>query len=520
LNVPDNNYGTLVTVNAPSQGASYEFAGIVVDGKVTDGLTASFRIYEDTVATVYYKPVGSQAIIVKDTNNDQLVVVYTETNGVLSSASQLVISSLASPTKPGLAFSSWSVTDFTVTFTEDAVVYPLYTTAVNDLSLNLINGVASVEGPYSFNQVLTVNANGTGTFKYWLKDGRIASLDETYTFTIAKAHELEAVYDTDFVANTGSFVGISDVYDNLRSGYYTVIGNIDLATGEELVEWGIITSDLPGGITLDTPGVEKYNSNKLNSGTNEFVMSFVKDSEVPNYRAFVTTINGTTVKTVYSYIQDFETVYEYASDLIISEYGEGSSNNKWIEIYNRTGSAVDLSIYSLALYSNGSPTAGTTVALSGTLASGDVYVVYNAGANATVIAAGDLSSTVTYFNGDDAVALLKNGTAIDVFGVIGTDPGTAWTWDGGTTLDRTLVRKSTVTGPTTTWNSAEWDVYATDTFTYVGFHTMTLSSSQSVLIITDYAFSGCSTLSSVYISQNISSIGWDVFVGCFSGLNI
>lgn len=149
-----------------------------------------------------------------------------------------------------------------------------------------------------------------------------------------------------------------------------------------------------------------------------------------------------------------------------------------------------------------------------------MYVVYNAGANATVIAAGDLSSTVTYFNGDDAVALLKNGTAIDVFGVIGTDPGTAWTWDGGTTLDRTLVRKSTVTGPTTTWNSAEWDVYATDTFTYVGFHTMTLSSSQSVLIITDYAFSGCSTLSSVYISQNISSIGWDVFVGCFSGLNI
>jgi len=86
-----------------------------------------------------------------------------------------------------------------------------------------------------------------------------------------------------------------------------------------------------------------------------------------------------------------------------------------------------------------------------------VYVVYNAGANATVIAAGDLSSTVTYFNGDDAVALLKNGTAIDVFGVIATDPGTAWTWDGGTTLDRTLVRKSTVTGPTTTWNSAEWD---------------------------------------------------------------
>jgi len=160
------------------------------------------------------------------------------------------------------------------------------------------------------------------------------------------------------------------------------------------------------------------------------------------------------------------------TELFFSEYGEGSSNNKWLEIYNGTGADVDLSIYSVALYSNGSATAGTTVALTGTLAAGDVYVIYNSSANAAIIAEGDLSSTVTYFNGDDAVALLKNASVIDVIGVIGTDPGSAWTWDGGSTADRTLVRKSTVVGPVTTWDSSEWDVYPTDTFTYVGSHTV------------------------------------------------
>ena len=39
--------------------------------------------------------------------------------------------------------------------------------------------------------------------------------------------------------------------------------------------------------------------------------------------------------------------------LFISEYAEGSSNNKYLEIYNGTGSDVDLSNYSLSSCSNG-----------------------------------------------------------------------------------------------------------------------------------------------------------------------
>src|SRR4030095_4340944 len=83
------------------------------------------------------------------------------------------------------------------------------------------------------------------------------------------------------------------------------------------------------------------------------------------------------------------------------------------------------------------------------LAAGDVYVVANPSANMSILALADItSSTVINYNGDDAVALTKNGatgTLVDVFGRIGEDPGTAWVSGSLSTLDRTLRRKTSVT---------------------------------------------------------------------------
>jgi len=62
------------------------------------------------------------------------------------------------------------------------------------------------------------------------------------------------------------------------------------------------------------------------------------------------------------------------SGLFFSEYIEGSSYNKALEIFNGTGGAVDLSGYSVELYSNGSGTASQSVTLAGTLADSDVFL--------------------------------------------------------------------------------------------------------------------------------------------------
>ena len=42
-----------------------------------------------------------------------------------------------------------------------------------------------------------------------------------------------------------------------------------------------------------------------------------------------------------------------ASDLFISEYAEGSSNNKYLEIFNATGASVELNDYAIRSKVNG-----------------------------------------------------------------------------------------------------------------------------------------------------------------------
>ncbi len=165
-----------------------------------------------------------------------------------------------------------------------------------------------------------------------------------------------------------------------------------------------------------------------------------------------------------------------ASDLFFSEYVEGSGNNKYLEIYNGTGSIIDLSTYSVHLYSNGALSPSQNLSLSGSLADGTVYIIGNSSGALTGFVV-DETSAVTNFNGDDTITLLNNGTLIDCIGQIGFDPGSAWGISPTRTADATLVRKSTVTSGDSDGSdafdpSAEWDGYASDTATYLGSHTM------------------------------------------------
>lgn len=166
-----------------------------------------------------------------------------------------------------------------------------------------------------------------------------------------------------------------------------------------------------------------------------------------------------------------------ASDLFISEYIEGSGVSKAIEIYNGTGGDIDLTAgnYTLDIYFNGKSTPDTTINLTGTLASGDVYVVADDGANAAILAEADLTPSASFFNGNDAVVLSKDGTALDVIGQIGFDPGSEWGTGDTSTENNTLRRKDAVMtgdpgGSDTFDPSIEWDGFPQDTFDGLGCH--------------------------------------------------
>lgn len=203
-----------------------------------------------------------------------------------------------------------------------------------------------------------------------------------------------------------------------------------------------------------------------------------------------TDIDGDTRSTTYPYKGADEgsvSLEPKVPDLFISEYLEGSSNNKAIELFNPTGSDIDLSKYRLVRANNGSPTIQYTQLLAGTLLSGDVYVLANPSAVTEILSVADVDTgEITFFNGDDYIGLEKdiagNWTVIDVIGILGNDPGTNWPVAGGlgATSEFTLVRKNTVFYGNTDWNSSagtdasnsEWIVYPQNTFTYLGAHSV------------------------------------------------
>ena len=164
-----------------------------------------------------------------------------------------------------------------------------------------------------------------------------------------------------------------------------------------------------------------------------------------------------------------------ATDLIISEYVEGSSFNKALELYNGTGETIDLSAYTLELYANGSANVTQKLTLSGSLAAFDTYVIYHGSASAEIASKGNLSnSSVINFNGDDAIVLKKSGEIIDSFGQVGHDPGTSWGTDVKT-VDMTLVRNGSITTgdkkiDDTFDPAAEWIAHPKDTFVHLGSH--------------------------------------------------
>jgi predicted extracellular nuclease len=167
------------------------------------------------------------------------------------------------------------------------------------------------------------------------------------------------------------------------------------------------------------------------------------------------------------------------TELFFSEYIEGSSNNKALEIFNGTGSAVDLAAnsYNVQMYFNGSTTAGLTINLVGTAATGDVHVLAQSSASPVILAQADQTNGAGWFNGDDAVVLRKGATVIDAIGQVGVDPGTEWGTGLTSTMDNTLRRKATITGgdpdETNAFDPAvEWDGFATDAFDGLGAHTI------------------------------------------------
>jgi predicted extracellular nuclease len=166
-----------------------------------------------------------------------------------------------------------------------------------------------------------------------------------------------------------------------------------------------------------------------------------------------------------------------ATELFFSEYIEGSSNNKALEIFNGTGAPINLGAgsYNVQMHFNGNPVATLTINLVGTVAPNDVFVLAQSLADPAILAVADQTNGAGWFNGDDAVVLRRGTTVLDVIGQIGFDPGTEWGTGLASTADNTLRRRPSIfqgdpIGSDAFDPAVEWDGFATNTFGALGCH--------------------------------------------------
>ncbi|MBN6531648.1 ExeM/NucH family extracellular endonuclease [Acinetobacter pittii] len=113
------------------------------------------------------------------------------------------------------------------------------------------------------------------------------------------------------------------------------------------------------------------------------------------------------------------------AQLMFSQYVDGSSNRKGLEIYNPDGATVNLADYEIQQFNNGGTAKTATFRLQGSLTSKQKFLVGRSELQA------ELGSKVNQiaalsFNGDDAVVLVYKGTPVDRFGRIGERPETGW----------------------------------------------------------------------------------------------
>lgn len=176
--------------------------------------------------------------------------------------------------------------------------------------------------------------------------------------------------------------------------------------------------------------------------------------------------------------------------LYFSEYAEGSSNNKYLEIYNPGVETISLEGFALAHTVNAPSTVGAyetwvELPVNGLIEPQSVYVIVHTQAETALVNSADFTYG-NLSNGDDGFALVQGSPTdfviLDAVGDWNGDPGAGWAvaGTGDATANHTLIRKpSVVTGNAGDWTASagtnaedsEWIVLDIDSWEDLGDHT-------------------------------------------------
>ncbi len=374
------------------------------------------------------------------------------------------------------------------------------------------------------NTTLTLDAGtGAGYAYLWTANGDTLSattssiaIDSAATYTVEVNAPAGMAYDTIVItlnaAPVVSFTGLASSYCNNEMAA-TLVGMPANGTFSGNGVSASMFDPSTSGLGAQIINYSYTDSNSCTSDIND--TTFVYEAPVATMTMDTAICEGQSVT-----ISAGSAVA--APGLFFSSYIEGSSNNKALEVYNGSADTLMLDNYSIMTNYNGHTWSGQYHFPAGaTLVPGDVFVIANSSADATILAVADDSLAyneggyVVGFNGDDVRALYKysatDSMMIDIIGRYDlVDPGSGWDVAGvaNATKDHTLKRKSTIVGGNTDWDaiagtdsvSSEYLVYPKNDFSMIGSHAAMASVAPS------YAWSTGDTTAMITVNPTSTTV--------------
>ena len=322
-------------------------------------------------------------------------------------------------------------------------------------------------------------------------DTLIVNVGDTIEFNLGINHNAVEVSQSTWLANdttsNGGFniaFGVVDLFIPLIAQTYYLVCQVHVSLGMKSV---IIVNP----IITQVPGCT--------------------DSTALNYNPLATIDDGTCT---------YSLVYE---NLFFSEWSEGSSYNKYFEIFNPTNDTISLANYAFARVSN-SPTIMGVYEYWNDFDSGavilplDVFIVAHPSADSLILAQADMTFG-SLSNGNDGMALVYGNepaspmapdgityAIVDWIGDWNGDPGQGWNIGSvfAGTRNHTIIRKCNITNGDTSWvNSAanQWMVRPNNDWNNIGYHTVNTSVYDSL------NFTICNGLSVIVGANTYDSTG-------------